>query len=70
MGYATGTFLSASNNFCTGSFTDDFNWHYVYNNGDIGYDKRTYEASITASCFGKEIKAFLISRLINARDSS
>ena len=49
-GFYGGKFLSASNNFCTKSFTSSSCYVYRLDIGDIEFHGYKYEASITAEC--------------------
>jgi hypothetical protein len=50
-GYALGgTFVSASNNPCDVSFTDDTIWYFSIDGGDIAQSSPSAEAQVTARC--------------------
>eukprot|EP00041_Stephanoeca_diplocostata_P039460 m.1630324 g.1630324 ORF g.1630324 m.1630324 type:complete len:2428 (+) comp25398_c0_seq4:138-7421(+) len=51
-GYDYEGFLSASNNPCTGTYTEHASYFFVMSYGDIRYEMHTYNAQITARCSG------------------
>ena len=49
-GYSGGTFVAASNDFCTVSYTSGYYWSYLFIENVVDYVNKGNEAQITASC--------------------
>ena len=50
-GYGRATFISASNDYCTSSFTSEKSYNYQVDTGKIEYNIKGSEAQVTAMCY-------------------